>query len=128
MSKYYAQWRRPKHKERPWKVHPIWGGIGCLMAIFIPIFSFLIADWAIESNYLQQWVTIPYDLLGPPGMSIENLYAKLATATVITVILFAGYTLIYGVIYSILGPSRYGPMDVPPMKRKPASQRRRSRR
>ncbi len=125
MSKYYAQWRRPKRKERRWKIHPIWGGIGCVMLVMIPIFSFLIADWGVEENFTQQWIVIPPDLLGPPGLPIEYLYAKLAFTMVITVILFGGYTLIYGVIYSIAGPSRYGPQDVPPLKRKRTTNRKR---
>lgn len=124
MSKFYAQWRRPQRKERPWKIHPIWRGIGCLMLIIIPFFAYMIGDWAVQENFQQQWVAIPYDMLGPQGLPVENLYVKLAAAAVVSVILFAGYTLIYGVIYSLMGPSRYGPMDVPPMKRKPAPQRR----
>ena len=31
--------REEAGKRRPWKVHPVWRGIGCFMAILIPIMA-----------------------------------------------------------------------------------------
>jgi hypothetical protein len=126
MSKYYAQWRRPKMAERKWKVHPIWRGIGCLMIFLIPLFSFLVAGVLVEANFEQGWLAIPYNLLGPAGMPVENLYLKLIGTALVSVILFAGYTIVYMVIYSMLGPGRYGPLDARPMRRKPGERRRKA--
>ncbi len=116
MGKYYAQWRRPKVKERPWKIHPIWRGIGCLMAVLIPLVAFVLADYGVDANLQQRWVPVPTELVGPTGFPF--LYAKITLAAILTIIIFGGYTLIYMIIYSMLGPSRYGPLDVPPLRRK----------
>jgi hypothetical protein len=125
MGKYYAQWRRPKQKERPWKVHPIWRGIGCIMMVIIPIVSFVIAEALVEMNLTEGWVAVPPDLVGPA--SSPYLYAKLAMTVLVAVILFAMYTLGYMVIYSVLGPPRYSRIDAPPERRKPASRRKGTR-
>lgn len=123
MSKYYAQWRRPKMAQRKWKVHPVWRGIGCLMIVIIPIFSYLVAGVVIQSNFEQGWVAIPFNLLGPAGIQIENLYLKLIATTLISIVLFGGYTIAYMIIYSMAGPARYGPLDARPMKRRPGKKR-----
>jgi hypothetical protein len=94
------------------------------MIVLIPIISFLIADLLVEANFEQGWVIIPRDLLGPAGMPIDNLYLQLIATTLVAVALFGGYTIIYMVIYSTMGPPRYGPLDVPPLKRKPIKKRR----
>ena len=125
MSKFYDQWRRPRPKERPWKVHPIWRGIGCLMVVLIPLVSFAIADILVKENLQQGWLPILYDLTGPPAY--PYLYAKLGVTLLISVGLFALYTILYMFIYQLLGPPKYGPMDSPPLKRKASVGRRRKR-
>lgn len=123
MSKFYTQWRRPKAKERQWRIHPVWRGIGCLMIVLIPLLSYGLAHLAVEANREQGWVAIPIDLLGPTAY--PYLYAKLALAVLIAVVIFALYTIFYIVVYQVMGPPRYGPLDAPPVRRRP---RRRSRR
>ena len=123
MGKFYAQWRRPPRKERPWRIHPIWRGIGCLMIVLIPIFSFLVADALVEANFVERWATVPYELTGPPAY--PYLFAKLFLTVVVAVVIYAVYTLFYMIMYSVSGPSRYGPLDAPPMKRKARPRRAR---
>lgn len=123
MGKYYAQWRRPPRKERPWRVHPIWRGIGCILVILIPLFSFLLADSLVQTNLETRWVTVPFELTGPPAF--PYLYAKLVMTVFVAVIIFAVYTLFYMIIYSMLGPSRYGPLDAKPVKKKARPRRAR---
>ena len=36
---------KQQEKPRPWRVHPIWRGIGCVMIVLIPIMSYLIGDF-----------------------------------------------------------------------------------
>ncbi len=126
MSKFYAQWRRPRPPARKWRVHPIWRGIGCLMLVLIPIFSFGVAGLLMEANVEQGWVAIPRDLLGPPGMPVENLYVRLITTALLTVVLFGAYTVIYMFIYGLMGPPRYGPLDARPVRRKRTQKRPRA--
>jgi multisubunit Na+/H+ antiporter MnhC subunit len=42
------------------------------------------------------------------------LYADLALTAILVVIGFAIITVVYSVIYRIIGISRYGPLDSPP--------------
>ena len=125
MSKFYDQYRRPPPKERPWQIHPIWRGIGCLMVVLIPLVSFAIADFVVQQNLQQGWLFIPYELRGPPAY--PYLFAKLGVTVLISVGLFALYTIFYMFIYQMIGPPKYGPMDSPPLRRKSSIGRRRKR-
>ena len=125
MSKYYDQYRRPTPKERPWRIRPVWRGIGCVMLVVIPLVSFAIADVLVKENLQQGWLPIPYDLTGPSAY--PYLYAKLGVTLLISVGIFALYTILYMFIYQLLGPPKYGPKDSPPLKRKASMGRRRKR-
>jgi hypothetical protein len=125
MSKYYAQWRRPQRDERKWKLHPIWRGIGCFVAILVPLASYAIAHLVIEANKVENWLFIPFDLRGPT--EFPYLFVKLLLAVVIAMVLFGLYTFIYVVVYRMVGPSKYGPMDSPPLSRRPRQNTRRKR-
>jgi hypothetical protein len=125
MSKFYAQWRRPPRKKRPWKVHPIWRGIGCFVAILVPLVSYALSHLFVEANKVENWIFIPFDLRGPSA--IPFLFLKLLLAVVIALALFSLYTFIYVVVYQMVGPPKYGPMDSPPLPRRPSQGRRRNR-
>ncbi len=125
MGKFYAQWRRPKAKGRPWRVHPIWRGIGCFLIFLIPLFAFAIGDLLVRVNFEQGWVAIPRDLMGPDASPL--LYAKLLMTVVVSAALFGVMTFIYAVIYRIVGPPRYSRVDSPPIRRKPVDRRKRRR-
>lgn len=43
MSRYTSHVKR---EERPWRIHPIWRGIGCLWLILLPVMSYA-ASWLI---------------------------------------------------------------------------------
>jgi hypothetical protein len=116
MSKYSQTYRRQTSKPRPWSVHPIWRGIGCILIILIPIISFAGAKILVQENMKQKWVQIPDELRGfffLPSLG-QVFFADLAVAIILMVIGFGLMTIIYALIYRIFGPSPYGPMDVPP--------------
>ena len=47
MSRYVANVKR---EERPWKIHPIWRGIGCVWLALLPVMSYA-AAWMV-TRYL----------------------------------------------------------------------------
>jgi len=129
MGRYerYDSRRRAKATEP----HPIWRGIGCFLIILLPIISYVLADATIKAGVKARWSFMPYELLGKPQFpdlvwkfwqiarlarpiaEIENLYANLALAIVYLIILSGVASLAYSIVYSYLGPPRYGPQDVP---------------
>lgn len=123
MSKFYAQWRRPRARERPWRVHPIWRGIGCLLLIIVPVISYVLADLLVKENLRQRWLAIPRELAGPA--SNPYLFSKILLAVVVAVVIFGVFTVLYSLIFSLAGPPRYGPYDSPPPKRRARPRSRR---
>jgi hypothetical protein len=125
MGKYYAQWRRPPRPERKWRVHPIWRGIGCLMLIIVPLISWAIADIFVKANKQGHWLDVPPGVSGPAGY--PDLFVTAMVAVIVAIMIFGFYTVIYTLIYRMTGPPTYGPLDAPPIKRKVAKGRPRSR-
>lgn len=125
--------------DRRWKVHPIWRGIGCILLILVPFLSFFLARFFMASVDI---LPLPVQLLKPVIFSYyENayvdrivyrvndflngrlLYGELFFTVIFMVLGFGLLSIIYGVFYRLLGPPRYGPLDVPPIKK---SERRRN--
>jgi hypothetical protein len=134
-SRKYAR----KNEERPWKVHPIWRGIGCFMAIIMPLMAWAGAELFLQTN---TWVPLPPELsqrvlipLSKQGTidavsssinsflsGLEVTYGKIFFTFVF---LFLGYgvlSILYSIMYRIVGPPRYSELDARPM---PAPKRRR---
>ena len=124
-SNKYAKFENARAvKERPWQVHPIWRGIGCIMLIVIPIMAYLGGGILIEQGVIGAiGVPFPEDFLYPLidtpilGFYISKLILLVAVS--LTLIGFAALMIIYAVMYSALGPARYGPLDVEPIHYKP---------
>ena len=120
MGKYGKLSRQVPPPERPWSVHPIWRGIGCLMILIGPFVAFAAAHILLEMNLEQGWYPIPGEFAGPftikgIGYTVDHFFADLLIAGVFLLIGFAILMIIYSIIYSIMGPPRYGPLDAPPV-------------
>jgi uncharacterized membrane protein YphA (DoxX/SURF4 family) len=123
MGKYGKLSRQVPPPQRPWSVHPIWRGIGCLMIVIGPIIAIAAAHIVLEMNMEQGWFAIPVEFSGPftiPGVGypVDHFYADLLLAGVFLLIGFAIMMIVYAIIYSIMGPPRYGPLDAPPVRGK----------
>lgn len=140
MSKYRSS-TLVKVKDRTRQPHYLWRGIGCVMMIVIPVISYvsgkLVIDALIKARYY-----IPLQLLGRPELPslfyksnglmvilgpiirINNLYAYLTATFLIMLLLSGTMSLVYAVIYRMLGPSRYSPLDAPPPKYKAKTYKR----
>ena len=130
MGKYSTYATRQSAKERPWEVHPIWRGIGCLFMIIIPMIAFAGSHLLVNMNLRRGWFPVPPEVMDPLyvpviNYSITHFYATLAGMVVLTLLGFAALMAVYTIIYSLMAPSRYGPTDSPPVRRHPRSQKRR---
>ncbi len=115
MGKYTDYKRQPSLSERETstKLHPIWQGVGFGLMILTPLLGYFGALALLEENSRRNWVTISADLLAPGKDPL--LYAKIILTVALTLVIFTVFQLFTYVLYRLFGPSRYGPLDVPPV-------------
>ncbi len=132
MTKYtVASRRRPMNEKE--QVAPIWRGIGCIMFIVVPLLSLGAAYAVVQIAVAANW-PMPYQIMGYPVLpallsksdalvpivlwieGIQNLYAILILTVLFIVAIGALVSWLYSVVYKIVGPPRYGPLDAPPTK------------
>ena len=120
-SRYERLNPRARAPKRPWTIHPIWRGIGCVMLILIPVMSYAGAVLLIEENGKQGWLPMPYEfsraIYIPLIGNIPNLLANLLIAFVLSVVGFGVLTALYSIMFSISGAPKHGPLDAPPIYR-----------
>ncbi len=99
-----------------------WGGIGCVMAILLPVLAYFAALVTLEYNAQYHWVTVPPSMLArPAGLPISW---AIATLTVGYLFLFYGvYATLYALLYRALGISPYTALDL----ERPERRKRRTR-
>lgn len=90
----------------PWRVHPIWRGIGLLLIVIVPIIALGITDMLLPlldqplPEYLAQAVTIP-------GIgAIENFYARAVLTVILSIALFLLISIMFSIVYSLSGGYR----------------------
>ena len=114
MGKYSGRMVQEPLRDRNRQAHPIWRGVGFVLLILTTVIAVFGAIALVEANATQGWVQIPKDLIAK-GVGDPNLYVKIIVGLVIFVVVNAFFRLITFILYSVFGPSRYGPLDVPPM-------------
>ena len=87
------------------------------MVILIPILSFVISLILINENNVHRWVIYPAAII----LKWRDPYilVKVVLTIVIILILYALFTFITSLVYSLFGPPRYSNVDVPPEQIKP---------
>jgi hypothetical protein len=132
MGKYTTHSRQAP-KRRSYGVHPVMRGIGCIMMIVVPILAYGIALFLVDYAIGQRWplpptwlqpITIPPLLLSLRGLAPlwnfllvqDNLMAIVVFTITIIVVIGGLMSIIYGYLYSMFGPPRYGPQDSPPIR------------
>lgn len=127
MGKYDAYSPKTSEAERKAKkqIHPVWRGIGFIMMVAVPIFSYIAAMYIFQQNASRHWFPIPTDILSPWG-SDPYIFVKLAITLVIIIAVSAVMMLFTFVVNALFGAPRYGPLDSPPLSReeKPRYSRR----
>jgi uncharacterized membrane protein YuzA (DUF378 family) len=131
MAKYAQFKQRPTAKK---VMNPIWRGIGCILIVIVP----LVAYWLMILTVPLIIATgkVPYQLLGlirfpdwthrVPVIatvvsyigSINNLWLNIIAFFVIVLLLTGVASLLYSMLYALVGPARYTEVDAPPAKYK----------
>lgn len=123
MGKYNRLSRSTPPPPRPWKVHPIWRGIGCILVVIFPFLAYAASDILVQMNLDQGWYPFPRELtrsffFAPLGLNLQHFYGNLMVTALLLLIGFAVITVVYALIYAVMGPKRYGPLDAPPIHRR----------
>jgi len=134
----YAKYQR-KSEKKP-GMNPIWRGIGCILIVIVPVISYammvifspvIIATNLVPSELLGH-VKFPAWVLKSPILSdvtffiggINDLWFKLIAFFVILLLLTAIFSLLYTMVFQLIGPPRYTDKDAPPSKYKAKVYRR----
>ena len=123
MRKYYWLSRRSSSTPRPWDIHPIWRGIGCILFLISPFLAYLIADLLVQMNLEKGWYPISRELTRSISLPVvdkvlRHFFANLMVTALLLLLGCALIMVIYTIIYALIGPEKYGPLDEPPIRRK----------
>src|SRR5688572_3104846 len=125
----YNKFQR-KRPESPYKIHPAWTGIGCLMIVIVPIMSWAASVELIKLAKAQGWpvmrqlsgyVRLPEALYTTPILdrvanyisSIPDFSALALFFLVILLLLSGILSFTYAAVYRVIGPPRYTSEDAP---------------
>lgn len=129
----YSQVRQRPPSVRRGEVHPVMRGIGCVLIAIIPLLSYGSAVLLVNYGIKKGW-PIPPNWLGTPTIhplllklgglrpvwdfiiSQTNLIANLFFAVGIAIVIFGAMSIIYGIMFRMMGPPQYGPTDAPPIR------------
>ncbi len=132
MGKYQSGVKRPEPIARG--PQPIWRGIGCLLIFLVPLLSYAAAE--VSMPFFLSLGLVPRELLFTPktpdwlyyvpvlAQAFQFLFGRYAilailALTFIYIIFIGGFlSVLYAFIYQLAAPSRYGPMDAPPIRTK----------
>ncbi len=90
----------------PWRVHPIWRGIGCAFLVIIPVISLGLSDMLLArfEEPLPEFLARPMIL---PGFGeAENFLGRIFIAIIISIVLFVLLSVLGSILYSVLGGSQ----------------------
>ena len=125
MTKFDKHKFKRSLRDRPWRVHPIWRGIGCILFLIFPVIAYSASHILIQMNEKSNWVNIPYELsktirIPIPifELAVPYLYSKIVLTIVILLLASGLLMIIYTLLYEIFGPSRFGPLDAKPIRKK----------
>jgi hypothetical protein len=118
MGKYDKFSPQSHAAKRPWVIHPVWQGIGCILMFLIPVISYAAAVLIVQANVEQGWLPMPAELTRSVQIldygSVDYLFANLLVAALLSILIFTVMFAFYSLLYRSVGPSQYGPMDAPP--------------
>ena len=125
MAKYSSFNRRTPLDQRPWTIHPIWRGIGCILMLLIPIMAYAGAILLIQANIEKRWVPMPAELMQSITLPFLGVVDHLVATLIVTILLsFIGFALLsflYAIFYRLVNPDPLGPLDAKPIRSRPQS-------
>lgn len=130
---FSSQQYRKEHEERPWKINPIWRGIGCFLILLVPIMAWFSASIFLHSELQfinSPEMNRPITIKHVPISLIDGFITKINQFSIehdlvggqffyFILFMFFGFGILaflYAVLYRMAGPPRYGPFDVPPSR------------
>jgi hypothetical protein len=113
MGKFSEYERAPF--ERPYKVHPIWRGIGCVLMVILPIMAYFGAVELVQANLRNNWVNIPPEFRGPA--QYPYLFSYIGVGVLLLVLGFGILIVLYSLMMYAAGGQKRMPLDAPPPKR-----------
>ena len=130
-----------KREERPWKIHPIWRGIGFIWIILVIVMSYALAKILYQMNQQNGWLPVspelarqivikPYTL--PSGVTIPfnaivdifpwgpHYYIELLFWLGLIFLGFGLLSIVYAFLYRSFGPPRnpYDAVKDPPRRKR----------
>ncbi len=100
-----------------------WGGIGCVMAVLLPVLAYFAALLTLEYNAQYRWFAVPPELAARPhGLPVS--WAILILTVGYAVLFYGLYSALYALMYRAAGITPYTALDIdrPPRRRKRISQ------
>ncbi len=120
----FSKYSSPRQiKERPYKIHPVWQGIGCIMLVLIPGMSYAGATILVAANARNQWVPMPRELYGPP--SNPGLFGELFVTVLLSILGFLVFVIVYSIMYRAMAPKKT--VDAPMPKKRRSMRKSKSR-
>ena len=87
-----------------------WGGIGCVMALLLPVLAYAAALLTLEYNAQYHWFELPPDMLEQvAGLPVSKAMVTLMVGY--AVVFYGVYAVLYAGIYRMAGISPYTPLD-----------------
>jgi hypothetical protein len=139
MGRHSTTVREKQQKTK--ETHPVWRGIGCMIIILVPILSYVTTR--VTLPMFNSRGLVPRDLRIAlqmpdwmwsinPGLTsgIQKIignsqFLPTVLLTLIYIMILGSlFSIIYSLLYRMLNPKRYGPMDAPPIRVKTKKYRR----
>ena len=129
MTRYSTASRRSSTKRTD-QTPAVWRGIGCILMLIVPVMAWVLALGTVQLALRNGW-PLPHQFLGYPDLpewlwDIPALWSVLGLLsrqphlymtivfTILYTIAISGFlSVVYSVIFRIVGPPRYGPLDLP---------------
>lgn len=113
MTKFSNYHTAEPPKKDPNDVHPIWRGVGFIFLILAPVMGYFGSLVLLDANKANKWLDIPTNFLA--AGSDPLLYVKIGLTILLALVVFVILQFIGLIIFQLVGPSRYGPLDVEPI-------------
>lgn len=134
MPQKYSTFQK-KEFVRPYTIHPVWRGIGFLMMVLVPVMAgagaYELTGFGFRQNWAFMWeltgtIQMPEILYGIPVIgslaywisSIQNLRAHILFFLLLLLVFSGIMSVLYAVLYRVVGPPRYTALDAPAPKAK----------
>jgi hypothetical protein len=95
--------RRTNRSVFPWKIHPVWRGIGCILAILIPALSFYLAAYLIANMQGTELMIETPPVEVPFIGEVENFWLIFGLGMLISPGIFIVLGILGAMIYSAAG-------------------------